>query len=101
MAELVKKLNQFLTRDLWHIDLSSLDKFKALLIRFIRLIYTIIREFNERELTLRAMSLVYTTLLSLVPLLAFSFSILKAFGVVDPQLEPILNKFLVPISKQG
>jgi membrane protein len=101
MAELVKKLNDFLTRDLWHIDLSSLDKFKSFLIQFIRLIYTIIREFNERELTLRAMSLVYTTLLSLVPLLAFSFSILKAFGVVDTQLEPILNKFLVPLGSKG
>lgn len=101
MAELVKKLNNFLTRELWHIDLSSLDKFKSFLIQFIRLIYTIIREFNERELTLRAMSLVYTTLLSLVPLLAFSFSILKAFGVVDTQLEPILNKFLVPLGSKG
>jgi membrane protein len=101
MAGLVKKLNEFLTRDLWHIDLSSLDKFKVFLIQFIRLIYTIIREFNERELTLRAMSLVYTTLLSLVPLLAFSFSILKAFGVVDAQLEPILNKFLVPLGSKG
>jgi membrane protein len=101
MTELVKKLTQFLTRDLWHIDLSSLDKFKAFMIQVIRLIYTVIREFNERELSLRAMSLVYTSLLSLIPLIALAFSILKAFGVVDTQLEPILHKFLVPLGPQG
>ena len=33
------------------------------------------------ELNLRAMSLVYTTLLSLVPLVAFAFAVLKGFGV--------------------
>ena len=59
----------------------------------LKLIYATVREFTDNELTLRAMSLVYTTLLSIVPLLAFSVSILKAFGVVDNQLEPHL-KFL-------
>lgn len=101
MAELVKKLNDFLTRDLWRIDLSSLDKFKVFLIQSLRLIYTIVRESIEREITLRSMSLVYTTLLSLIPLIALSFSILKAFGVVDTQLEPLLNKFLVPLGSKG
>jgi membrane protein len=101
MTELVKKLNDFLTRDLWHIDLSSLDKFKAFLIQSLRLIYTIVRESIESEITLRSMSLVYTTLLSLIPLIALSFSILKAFGVVDTQLEPLLHKFLVPLGPKG
>jgi membrane protein len=101
MAEFVKKLNQFLTRDLWHIDLSSLDKFKAFLIQLLRLIYTIVRESIKSEITLRSMSLVYTTLLSLIPLVALSFSILKAFGVVDTQLEPLLHKFLVPLGPEG
>ena len=47
------------------------------------------------------MSLVYTTLLSLVPLLAFSFSVLKAFGVVDNQLQPLLLSFLAPLGDKG
>lgn len=101
MAELVKKLNNFLTRDLWRIDLSSLHLFKVFLIQLLRLIYTIVRESIDREVTLRAMSLVYTTLLSLIPLIALSFSILKAFGVVDTQLEPILTKFLAPLGAKG
>ena len=46
------------------------------------------------------MSLVYTTLLSLVPLLAVSFSVLKGFGVHN-QLEPLLAQFLAPLGEQG
>ncbi len=49
---------------------------------------------------MRAMSLVYTTLLSVVPLAAFSFAILKGLGVFD-QLEPYLDTLLEPLGEQG
>ncbi|HSR55469.1 MAG TPA: YhjD/YihY/BrkB family envelope integrity protein, partial [Alphaproteobacteria bacterium] len=52
------------------------------------------------QLTLRAMSLVYTTLLSLVPLLAISFSVLKGFGAHN-QIEPFLLKTLEPLGEKG
>lgn len=100
MTDFVKRLNDFFSRELWHIDVSSHDTFRAFLIKLLRLLYASVREFREGELTLRAMSLVYTTLLSLVPLLAFSFSVLKAFGVHN-QLEPLLYNFLSPLGPQG
>jgi membrane protein len=46
------------------------------------------------------MSLVYTTLLSLVPLLAVSFSVLKGFGVHN-QLEPMLLNALEPLGEKA
>jgi membrane protein len=52
------------------------------------------------QITLRAMSLVYTTLLSVVPLIAFSFSVLQGFGIHN-QLEPFLYDFLEPLGEQG
>jgi membrane protein len=42
--------------------------------------YAVLRDIFSGQLTLRAMGLVYTTLLSIVPLVAFSFSVLKGFG---------------------
>ncbi len=101
MAELIKKINDFLTRDLWHLDTEPLNKFRTWLVYLLKLIYATVRGFTENELTLRAMSLVYTTILSIVPLLAFSISILKAFGVVENQLEPFLNNFLDPLGEKG
>ncbi len=101
MAELIKKVNDFLTKDLWHLDTEPLNRFRTWLVYLTKLIYATVREFTDNELTLRAMSLVYTTLLSIVPLLAFSVSILKAFGVVDNQVEPLLANFLEPLGEKG
>lgn len=66
----------------------------------LRYLYAVIRDVMSGQLTMRAMSLVYTTLLSVVPLLAFSFAILKGFGVFK-QLEPFLANLLVPLGDQG
>lgn len=52
------------------------------------------------EITLRATSLVYTTLLSFVPLLALGFSALKGFGVHN-ELEPLLLEFLAPLGSKA
>lgn len=53
----------------------------------------VMRDMSDSQLSLRAMSLVYTTLITLVPLLALSFSVLKGFGVHN-QIEPTLMNLL-------
>src|SRR6202047_1566929 len=59
------------------------------LLRVLRYPYAVVRDLARGEINLRAMGLVYTTLLSLIPLLAFSFAILKIFGG-HRDLEPIV-----------
>lgn len=66
----------------------------------LRYAYGLIRDVVSGQITLRAMSLVYTTLLSVVPLIAFSFSVLQGLGVHN-QLEPLLYDFLEPLGEQG
>ncbi len=101
MTDIRKKLNDFFVRGVWEIDTDSLGKLRSFVIKSLRLLYVAIREFTEGQLTLRAMSLVYTTLLSIVPLLAISFSVLKAFGVHNQVVEPFLLKFLAPLGDRG
>lgn len=60
----------------------------------------VVAKFQDRKLHLQSTSLAYTTLLSLVPFLAVTFSVLKGFGVQD-QLEPILMQSLEPLGEQG
>ena len=55
--------------------------------------YALWKDFSEGRITIRAMGLVYITLLSLVPLLALSFSVLKSFGVHN-QIQPLLLQML-------
>src|ERR1700726_3844961 len=64
-------------------------------LRVLRYPYAVVRDLWRGEINLRAMSLVYTSLLSLIPLLAFSFAILKAFGGYR-DLEPIVYELFRP-----
>jgi membrane protein len=70
------------------------------LVRLARTILILGRDLAFGQLTLRAMGLVYTTLLSIVPLLALSFSVLKAFGVTN-QIRPMLQNVLAPLGEKG
>ena len=62
----------------------------------LRNLYAVLRDIISGQLTLRSMSLVYTTLLSIVPLLAFSFSVLKGFGIHE-QIQDQMYLFLEPL----
>jgi membrane protein len=93
-------LNQRLEHLLWPPRGSDMPAWRKLLTWPARHVFALARDLAEGQLTLRAMSLVYTTLLSLVPLLAFSFSLLKGFGV-HRQAEPLLYEFLQPLGEKG
>ncbi len=69
-------------------------------LRSLQILYCLGHDLAHGQLSLRAASLSYTTLLSLVPLLAVSFSVLQAFGVYN-QLEPLLMQFLEPLGPNG
>ncbi len=72
----------------------------AVLLRVLRYPFAVLRDLSRGQVNLRAMGLVYTTLLSLVPLLAFSFAILKVFGM-HRDLEPIVYEFFKPVGRSA
>lgn len=100
MLSLFRKIDTFLETELWEIDEDSAGALRRSLIITLRLLYKIGREFLGGEIPRRASSLVYTTLLTIVPLLAVSFSVLKGFGVHN-MLEPFLSYFLSPLGEKG
>src|SRR5688572_10862292 len=65
-------------------------------LRVLRYPYAILRDLSRGQVNLYAMGLVYATLLSLVPLIAFAFAVLKAFGA-HRDLEPIILEFFRPV----
>jgi len=67
-------------------------------LRILQYPYAVVRDLSRGEINLRAMGLVYTTLLSFIPLLAFSFAILKIFGG-HRDLQPIVYEFFRPVGE--
>jgi membrane protein len=68
----------------------------GLVLRILRYPYAVLRDLARGDITLRAMGLVYTSLLSIIPLLAFAFAILKIFGSRH-DLEPVVHEFFRPM----
>ena len=81
---------------IWQCDLDGLSKWRRITLSACRTMYLITHDLANGQLNLRAMSLVFTTILSFVPLIAVSFSVLKAFGVHN-QIEPLLLNLFAPL----
>ncbi len=97
---MIKNLQQQVHKTIWLDDVQGFPAWKQKIIRLLRIFSLVARDLSGGMLTLRAMSLVYTTLLSFVPLLAVSFSVLKGFGVHN-QVEPLLLSLLEPLGEKS
>lgn len=93
-------LREWLDEVIWSNPGETASRAQTWAIQFIRVGIVLMRDLSRGQLTLRAMGLVYTTLLSIVPLLAISFSVLKAFGAYN-QIRPMLLGFLEPLGEKG
>lgn len=100
MPAIKRKIDDYLFKKLWSPDLTSSGTFQSFRIKVLRFLSVLFRELSEEQLALRAMGLVYSTLLSVVPFLAVSFSVLKAFGV-HTRFEIFLYYFLEPLGEKG
>ena len=98
--DFITKLKQFFQVTLWQETAEQSSALVRAVMNTLKVSYIVIRELAKGELNLRAMSLVFTTLLSLVPLIAVAFSVLKAFGVHN-QIEPFLLGVLEPLGPKG
>ena len=75
---------------------STLNWFQKIKSAAYQAAIVIVARYRDDLLSLQAMSLTYSTLLSLIPFLAVMFSVLKAFGVQNA-IEPFLSELLQPL----
>lgn len=96
IAPLLMRLERWLFEPPDTLEGRPLEK----VVRIARYPYALLRDVLRGELTLRAMSLIYTTLLSIVPLIALAFSVLKGLGY-HRDFEPVLYSFLEPLGERA
>jgi membrane protein len=100
MMDFFERSLRYCQQEVWTVKVQELSRFRQFGVKALRLGLVAASEFRESFLSIRATSLVYTTLLSLVPFLAVTFSVLKAFGV-HQQIEPILSQAFDPLGEKG
>jgi membrane protein len=96
----IEKMRAKLLDQVLDAELSELTRFKRLLHSSLRIAVLVARDFIHNLVKLQAMALAFKTLLSLAPLLAVVFSLLKAFGVHN-RMEPALAEALAPLGEKG
>jgi membrane protein len=64
--------------------------------RVMRYPYALLRDLLGGQLNIHANGLVFATMLALVPLIAFSFALLRGFGA-QRELEPLVYQFFQPM----
>ena len=82
-AEFLSNPKEAIDQIVWSDKYEKLGRLGSILATILRYLYGMLRDFFSAGLTFRAMSLVYTTLLSIVQLLAVSFALAKGLGMVD------------------
>ncbi|VAW93289.1 Ribonuclease BN [hydrothermal vent metagenome] len=101
MIDYIQQIRLRIITLIWDTNVSCSPVWQRYLINTSRITYLTFRDlFFDGQLNLRAMSLVYTTLLSIVPLIAVSVSVLKGFGAHN-QIEPALLNLLEPLGERG
>lgn len=95
----LKRTWHFFSQDIWEIDVRDLTRWRLFLLRQAQIVSLVTRDFFTDHCMLRASALTYSTLLSIVPLLALMFALLKGLGVQNV-LEPLILERLAIGSEQ-
>jgi len=105
----IKRILKFLSYDIWRVDESSTSSLRLSIYNLVKSFILTYRNMDIYHLNVRAGSLTYSTLLSIVPLLAVLFAIARGFGfqnIVQSELfryfegqKDILEKAMVFVDK--
>ncbi len=90
----IARIKNYLERDQWVPDLEALPFYRALPLKITRVVWLTAHSFTQDNCLFRASALTYVTVLSLVPLLAVSFSAAKSLGFLDALRVETIDPFL-------
>ena len=87
----IKNWLQFLTDGIWRITEDEISPVRRQIYSCIKIVYLSVNQFLNDRIQIRASALTYSTLLSIIPILAILFAIARGFGF-DALMEIQLRK---------
>lgn len=88
-----RRIINFLIIDIWHLELSELSRFKARVIKYLKVFILTIRGFGMDKAGMQATTLSFFSAMSVVPFIAVLFAVTKGFGYSDRLIELIYTYF--------
>jgi len=93
IGDQISNFFSFIRVDIWRIRLADLPFGKSFLIKQLRMIILAFRGYDEDRCLLRASSLTFYTLLSIVPVAAMFFGVAKGFGFERRLEKELFDRF--------
>ncbi|MBQ3978294.1 MAG: YihY/virulence factor BrkB family protein [Bacteroidales bacterium] len=93
LSVLVKRIGHFISVDMWNMDLSSLSKLKATLVRDLQIGYDVLKKTAEGAIGFQSVALAYFSIMATIPFFAVFFAVTNGFGMAG-WLEDSLTSFL-------
>lgn len=94
MSSLLERADTYFRRELWRADLAQEPFWRAWPLHLLRCVAMAIERGIEHQLPIRASALTFITVLSLVPSLAFAFSVAKSLGTYETVRNAVVDPFL-------
>lgn len=91
LGDLLRKVWRFVIADVWDVELTSLSRGRRMLARFVRVASLVFKGFRDDECPLHASALTFSTLMSIVPVLAVSLALARGFGAADAAKSKVLD----------
>lgn len=94
MSSLLERADAYFRRELWRSDLAEEPFWRAWPLHVLRCLAMAIDRGIAHQLPIRASALTFITVLSLVPSLAFVFSVAKSLGAYEQVRTQVVDPFL-------
>ena len=91
----LQRVSRWLSQDLWRVDLESLRWPRRPFYALLRIFHLAIRGVIQNRATFTASALTLISVLTVVPMLAFAFSLLKGMGVYERLRSEVIQPFLL------
>jgi membrane protein len=85
---------RFIHHELWEVEISKLPRSRRFAVQLLRTGHLVFRGIKEDNLPLHASALTLGTLISMVPIMAITFSMWKGLGAGDQDVEAMLTEWM-------
>ncbi|MBK7641916.1 MAG: YihY family inner membrane protein [Planctomycetes bacterium] len=101
LLRLLARVEHWFHANVFAYELEKLPRGQRLVNHWLRVVYLATRGFFEDQCLFRASALTYITVLSLVPMLAFSFAVAKGMGFYQDLIDGTIRPFVARTFEGG
>lgn len=94
VIEWVRRLLRFIHHELWEVELNRLPQPRRFFVRFLRTAHLVIRGVKHDNIPLQASALSLGSLISIVPIIAVMFSMVRGLGWGEEDVESMMVEWM-------